>query len=255
MNNGHQSTGEASRRCVVSDRIRLAAPRESALGKKIWIISDTHEKHGALIVPEVDAVIHCGDEANSSQPEKNLPESMRFFEWYSSLPIERKLFVPGNHSTAISRGWVAPDMYQSVEFLIHQEADLFGLSVFGSPWAPSMPWQNPWVYTKKRDKMHAVWESLPDGIDLLVTHGPAKGILDMVGSMVAGKGFVCVGCASLAKWIDRHRPAIHAFGHIHDDKGVKNYGTFTRDGTTSINASVCDHRYEPVHGGFVVDLV
>lgn len=240
------------------NRVYLPVTVGEAVGKKVWIISDTHEMHDSLVAPDgVDAVIHCGDEANSSDPVKNLPASMRFFEWFKSLPIPRKIFVPGNHSTAISRNWVYPEQFPEIEFLIHDETTMFGLSVFGSPWAPSMPWENPWVFTKKRDKMHGVWESISlIAVNILVTHGPAKGCLDITRDKSGSKRLVQVGCASLKKWLAREvpKPMMHAFGHIHDEDGVDNYGAISRDGLLSVNAAVCDARYNIRHGGHVIEF-
>jgi Icc-related predicted phosphoesterase len=42
---------------------------------------------------------------------------------------------------------------------------------------------------------------------------------------------------------------VHAFGHIHEASGLE-----ARDGTTYVNASICDLRYRPVNPLRVVDL-
>lgn len=38
----------------------------------------------------------------------------------------------------------------------------------------------------------------------------------------------------------RIQPKIHAFGQLHDEKGISNYGMFTRGATKFINCSCCD---------------
>ena len=45
---------------------------------------------------------------------------------------------------------------------------------------------------------------IPSEVDFLITHGPAKGVLD--------EG---TGCALLQKVISKHKPLNHVFGHIH----------------------------------------
>ncbi|MCD4802081.1 MAG: hypothetical protein K8R16_03970 [Anaerolineales bacterium] len=50
------------------------------------------------------------------------------------------------------------------------------------------------------------------------------------------------GCQDLLDVVKRIKPAIHIFGHIHED-----YGINAIDGTTFINASSCDQLYQPVN--------
>ncbi|OAP55370.1 hypothetical protein AYL99_10343 [Fonsecaea erecta] len=55
-------------------------------------------------------------------------------------------------------------------------------------------------------------------IDIMVTHGPPHGILDRVWrGGVAGEG---VGCDHLRRAVERCRPRIHCFGHIHEAWGA-----------------------------------
>ncbi|KAL4995925.1 Metallo-dependent phosphatase-like protein [Aspergillus recurvatus] len=59
---------------------------------------------------------------------------------------------------------------------------------------------------------------VPDypGVDILLTHGPPKGILDqVVGSSES------VGCEHLYHAVRRARPALHVFGHIHEGYGAR----------------------------------
>jgi Icc-related predicted phosphoesterase len=57
------------------------------------------------------------------------------------------------------------------------------------------------------------WAKIHDGIDVLVTHGPARGIGDR---MFLGAN---VGCEDLRRELDRVRPRLHVFGHIHEAFG------------------------------------
>jgi hypothetical protein len=49
--------------------------------------------------------------------------------------------------------------------------------------------------------------------------------------------------------LQRIRPKVHVFGHIHEG-----YGVLKQNGTTFINASVCDERYRPFNAPIVIDL-
>jgi len=65
-------------------------------------------------------------------------------------------------------------------------------------------------------------EKLCEDNYILVTHGPAFGILDKVGN---NKN---VGSKALLGFINKTKPLYHVFGHIHEDSGILN---------NSINAS------------------
>ena len=218
---------------------------------KIWFLSDTHCEHQGLEVPEADAVIHCGDESMHGNAWMNEPEARRFFEWYSALEIPVKIFVPGNHSTAIEQGLIRASEYPEVKFLIHEALEWNGFKIFGSPWTPMF---FDWAYMKARSELDMVWQSIPDDIDILITHGPPKGIMDVTADMHTREP-VHVGSKSLLRHVEeRIKPRIHAFGHIHDERGISNFGTITRGGTQFINCACCDLSCRLIHNGFVVEI-
>lgn len=217
---------------------------------KIWFISDTHNKHEDLKPPKVDLVIHCGDESESGNASMNEPESRRFLEWYSALDIPTKIFVPGNHSTAIEQGLIRKEDYPKITFLIHAQTEWNEFKIFGSPYTPRF---FDWAYMKERKDLDVVWQSIPDDIDILITHGPPKGILDVTRDMDSGEP-VHVGSKSLCRHVlERIKPTIHAFGHIHDEKAFINYGSVTRAETHFINCSCCDLAGRLKHNGFVIE--
>ena len=99
-----------------------------------------------------------------------------------------------------------------------------------------------------------VWQSIPDDIDILITHGPPKGIMDMTTDMHTREP-VHVGSRSLMRHVEeRIKPRIHAFGHIHDERGISNFGTIIRGGTQFINCACCDLSCRLVHNGVVVEI-
>ena len=78
------------------------------------------------------------------------------------------------------------------------------------------------------------WDAIPDNTDILVTHGPPFGFLDIPGHGVPHN----VGCEWLRLRIDELRPKIHVFGHIHGSAGY-----YFNGHTHFINASVLNERY------------
>ncbi len=220
-------------------------------GVKIWFISDTHNRHRELTIPDADMVIHCGDESTYGNAWMNELEARPFFDWFSELPIPDKVFVPGNHSTAVEQGLVRAEDYSSVRFLIHDEMLWNGLRIFGTPYTPKF---FDWAYMKPRGEMDIVWDSIPSDVDILVSHGPPKGVLDITRD-IETKAPIHVGSKSLMRQVtERIRPRFHAFGHIHDEAGHRNYGMVTRGATTYINCSCCDLACKLLNPGFVVEI-
>lgn len=201
----------------------------------ILFISDTHTYHDQIHIPiNTDLIICCGDEANHQNPVFNEVESRRFFEWFSALDVEFKVFVPGNHSTAIENGLIREKDYPGVTFLDHKLCQVGGIKIFGSPYTPVF--SKGWSYMKKHHRMQQVWDSVPK-CDILVTHGPPQGILDTCEDRTKSGRYVQVGCKSLMNKVREIRPKVHAFGHIHDEPNCYNHGMLQRDGMTFINAS------------------
>lgn len=215
---------------------------------KIWIISDTHTYHDLLKVPDCDLVIFCGDCSNSKSIAVNSNEVQDFISWWNTIGLP-KVFVPGNHDTSIEAGLCKP-----TNTLIHKTTNMNGLYIFGSPFTPKF---GRWSFTLERDRIHNVWSSIPNQVDILITHGPPYGILDKARCVNTNK-VVSVGCKSLLKKVKQVKPKIHCFGHIHDnpiDK-VKNHGTIRLNDTLFCNASCIfyDASHVGFHQGHVVEL-
>lgn len=72
---------------------------------------------------------------------------------------------------------------------------------------------------------------IPDfpAVDILMTHGPPAGHLDLT------KRGVQVGCPHLLRAVQRARPRIHCFGHIHEAWGAETveWGTNGQDNHTT----------------------
>jgi len=89
---------------------------------------------------------------------------------------------------------------------------------------------------RPRHKLGSFWgEVLIEGIDLLITHTPPKGILDVTFNYE--RDLELAGCSGLIKAVSKFKPKHHVFGHIHNSKDVVNFGTRTVGGTNFYNAS------------------
>lgn len=204
---------------------------------KLIFISDTHNQHKVFDIPDGDFIIHCGDV--SSRGIKSEVES--FLDWFENLPHKHKIMIPGNHDFLFEEYYdMAKNMVDSrgIHCLIDSGIELDEIRFWGSP---VTPYFRNWAFNRFRgSEIEHHWNKIPEGkIDVLLTHGPpayAKNYLSMV---IEGED---VGCQDLYKAIQRVKPKINAFGHIHEG-----YGTSEEDGRLYINCSLLNRRYSPVN--------
>ncbi len=212
---------------------------------KFTCISDTHQKHDEIEVPEADIVFHSGDSNSGS-----LPRLRNFLEWFSELPHKHKVFIAGNHDWVFQRNHKkALEMVKEYEdkgviYLQDEEIILEGIKIYGSPQTPEFcNWAfNCWRtveefyadnYGQTYDYIGKYWIKIPKDTDILLTHGPPNGILD--------KCPESVGCELLLKIVKQIVPKYHIFGHIHEGRGDE-----IHEGIQFINASSLDGRYNPI---------
>ena len=195
--------------------------------KKITFISDTHTKHRHLTndLPGGDILIHCGD--ISSRGYKN--EIENFLGWFDGIKgYEYKIFIAGNHDFGFQDNpkecaKLLQD-YPTVTYLEDSSVIVDGIKIYGSPWQPRF---HNWAFNVNRGwDIAQKWEKIPQDTDILITHGPLLGILDITNISER------VGCQDLYNKVMEIKPKVHAFGHIHSSYGMKEI-----DGMTFINAS------------------
>jgi len=198
------------------------------MGFKVVAISDTHMQHGSLDMPEGDLLIHAGDALGRG----TYSEAVRLNEWFGTLKGKYKyiIYVPGNHDELFEANPQAGrDVMTNAIVLIDEGIEIEGLKIYGSPYTTQF---YDWSFMKPDGQLRAVWDKIPEGLDILITHGPAYGILDQ--NM---RGDHC-GSQTLYEALATKKPRYHIFGHIHESSGV-----FLLDPTTHINAAVLNDYY------------
>jgi len=224
---------------------------------KLWIISDTHQRHAELPIPEgIDTVIHCGDFANSKDIPKNYQETLNFLEWYSNFYIPNKILNCGNHDLYAER-W--PNLFTDLckDFkiipLIHDYLELDGFKFFGSPYTPT--YMTGWAFNRNRGaKLERLWAQIPE-VDILITHGPPKGILDWAQDIRDRKKPYQAGSKTLLNALTGISPKIHCFGHMHSCRDFNNYGIYMNDGPTIFaNAAVWAFNQKHIFNGLFLDI-
>jgi predicted phosphohydrolase len=208
-------------------------------GLRLVCMSDTHFPPHSIQVPEGDVLIVAGDVCLRGHDY----ELQLFDRFLGRLPHRHKLLVAGNHDWVLADAGreAAQSLVKNAIYLQDSGVDIGGVEFWGSPWQPEF---YDWAFNLPRGQALAeVWAQVPEDTDVLITHSPPFGILDQVPS---GEH---VGCEELLKALQRIRPRAHIFGHIHEG-----YGVLQQNGTTFINASICDERYRPINEPIVIDL-
>lgn len=209
---------------------------------KIVSFSDTHGKHAKLQYPEGDVIIFAGDICKRGA----LEEVIDFAKFMQNLPHEYKIVIAGNHD------FVLEDESEKSEaekvlcdhgliYLNDTGIQIKDFKFWGSPIQPEF---FNWAFNRRRGfEIRQHWDLIPQDTDILITHGPPFGILDRV------KGGQHVGCDDLLKKVEKIKPKVHIFGHIHED-----YGQSEKNGTLYINACSLNLKYEVVNPPITTEI-
>src|SRR5271156_4214435 len=152
---------------------------------RLVFISDTHNLQDKITIPDGDILIHAGDLTMGGRPA----EIAKAGQWLRSLLHPYKIVIAGNHDwlfqkrpmqakaliseepTVEGRDILDP----SIVYLQDSAVEVMGLKFYGSPWQPFF---YDWAFNVTRGQLHKYWDLIPSGLDVLITHGPPKGILD-----------------------------------------------------------------------------
>lgn len=183
---------------------------------RIVAVADTHGHQTDLgPIPEGDVFVHAGDLTRTGSLDELAPVA----DWIASLPHRHKIVIAGNHDWCFARDPEAARarLGPGVVYLEDEPATVAGLSVYGSPWQPEF---HGWAFNLPRGRALAEkWARIPEGLDLLITHGPPSGLGDRAWDGRA------TGCEDLLAALERVRPRAHLYGHIHEDGGAWRCGS------------------------------
>ncbi|KAG9659098.1 Metallo-dependent phosphatase, partial [Aureobasidium melanogenum] len=214
----------------------------STINTSFLIISDTHgldiHENTAhdfrLPLPKVDVLLHCGDltQVGGHGTFRNALKML------GEIDAELKLVIAGNHDLELDKDyWLThldedsgdePEEHdQAIAIMkgpLAKEAGVTYLeegthaftlsngasfSIFVSPYSPAF---GDWAFGAAPSEDR--FANLEDRVDILMTHGPPKNILD---SCPQGN----VGCEHTLNALRRTKPMLHCFGHIHEGYGAQ----------------------------------
>ena len=186
-------------------------------------------------------IIHAGDcSHNDIQWDK-------FIEWYTKLPIKHKILISGNHDFTPHRaGYKNTYNYlkeKSIIYLQDTSVTIEGIKIHGSPWSNMF---GGYPFMAEELELQKYWNKIPLDTNILITHGPAYGILDKVDNNWNPGRDKCVGSKTLKeKIVELKNLDYHICGHIHEGYGMLDIGNYTTSytaGYTAVNASILNPR-------------
>lgn len=195
---------------------------------KILHLSDTHGCHRRLkALPQADVVVHSGDFTMAGSER----EALDFIDWFSDLPYLHKIFICGNHDGCLYDAEVdALDV--NVHYLRNTGIEIEGVKFYGVPL---------FMEDVMTDRQSEYYSAIPEDTDVLITHAPAYGILDL--------DEIHFGSQELLRRLEEIKPTVHLFGHVHAQHGLTQAGTII-----SSNGSIMDKAYAPLNPPNLLEL-
>jgi len=213
----------------------------------VAVTSDTHGRQG-WIIPECDVFIHAGDiTAGGSRIEtRKFAKAIQGF--LDRGTVKHVILVPGNHDRCFERqqedtlGFF-PD--PRIHVLINQGVEIDGKKFWGSPNTPVFM---QWYFMSTEEELAKIYESMPGNLDVLITHGPPRGILD------PGYNDPHVGSLSLLTAVASRTGHIkhHVFGHLHGAGGKSVFND--PYGPTFHNVAACNEAYQLVNQPLILEI-
>lgn len=208
---------------------------------RVVAISDIHGNLD-FTVPECDVLAIAGDLCpviGSHHPSRQRAwVENHFLPWCRKLlragTVREVVFTPGNHDFVFYRFPSLPAGTENIHLLIDHTVTVCGVTVHGSPWTTRF---GDWAFMLDEEFLKDKYDAIPDGVNILITHGPAYGLCDAV---TFNPDFH-LGSHSLLEALRRATPRWNLFGHIHT--GSHTPQTDPASGTVCVNVSLLDENY------------
>lgn len=217
---------------------------------KIACIADNH---GFLNVkvPECDLMIIAGDicpVSDHSVMFQKLWIEDNFINWARKQPVKNVVWVAGNHDFICQTDkrydyhHILDDRDNSVtiHYVNCATVKIDDLNIWGSPWSNEF---GPWAFMTNELQLERIYEDIPENIDVIISHGPPKGLCDFT------EDEIHAGSSALRRTLSRVKPRLCVTGHIHEGYGVARFGD-----TKIINASIMTAEYQPTNKPIMVEI-
>lgn len=203
-------------------------------------ISDIHGQQSTIkVFPKADICIIAGDFLRTG----SLEQLKAFLRDIKTWPYDKIILVAGNHDKclqlsmkSLAKEYIAKD--PRIVYLCDQAITIDGVRFYGTPWTPTY---NRWYFMRPDHLLgEHVWRFIPSDTDVVITHGPAFGILDRVELRNPGSNTL-----RLELDTGRIRLKAHIFGHIHESRGQCEVTTLVGAPYMAYNVAYLDGEYKP----------
>ena len=141
--------------------------------------------------------------------------------WFCDLPYRHKIFICGNHDVCLY-GADIDGLDDNVHYLCNSGIEIDGLKFYGVPM---------FMGDCISDRQSRNYAKIPSDTDILITHSPAYGILDLDDNINYGSEEILDRLTAL-------NLKAHLFGHIHAQHGMKSL-----NGTIFSNGAIMNSDY------------
>lgn len=156
-----------------------------------------------------------------------------FKEWLEYIPVVHKVICFGNHDFIAEK---RPHSISNLgcKILNGNSITINGLKIWGSPYSLFF---HDWAYNSPEfegeEFLAKHYSSIPNDVDIVISHGPAKGLLDTAPDKKR------TGSQALLNKINEVKPMLTIVGHLHD-----NYNFINMDfGGIYANVALLDNSY------------
>jgi predicted phosphohydrolase len=208
---------------------------------RIVVVSETHGLHNRIEdLPAGDVLVHTGDFMNSGYDPRDV---LSFNRWLGEQPFKHRVVCAGNHDRYFQNSpHDARFLLTNATYLENAGVTVDNVTFWGSPYTPEFL---NWAFMYPRGSGAKYWDQIPNGLDVLITHGPPFGILDQV-----APGTEHLGRGELLDFVEQKKPKVHLFGHIHGGAG-----TFESAATRFVNAAYLNEQYKPLDPAGKIQII
>jgi len=210
---------------------------------KIVAISDIH---GFLPdIPPCDIFLLGGDVCpldNHSVSHQKKWTKKDFKSWLEHIPAKHICWIAGNHDFYFQGSkHVIHTMAPHIHYLQDQSIDIDGIKIFGTPWTPVF---GGWAFMKHDIDLYSNFSKIPEGTDIILSHGPAYGYCDTI---MQWNDITPLGSRTLLTEIKRVNPKYVISGHIHSADHNWQIINNLNQNTKFICVSYVDEKYIPAY--------
>lgn len=179
-----------------------------------------------------------------------------FKPWLESLPVEKIVFIAGNHDFVFERKYeeikqmfsksdkITYLHHDYLDYISNQDSKVY--RIFGTPYCKIF---GSWAFMLDNDTLKEKYAQIPDNVDVLLSHDAP--MVEEVGVIHQGwQRGTDAGNMPLADAIKEHKPRYSFCGHIHSgDHNLVEVGE-----TKFANTSVVNEQYNLVYEPMIVRI-